>query len=418
MVATIPSASGNRIASMDQFRGFIVMGMVLVNYAGAFDWVKQTAPVLEHHNTYFSFADTIMPAFQFAVGFSLRMTLLRRLAQIGPGPAYFRVGRRILGLILIGTVLELGENTAKSWTELSALTFWEAIAGLLKSGIWNTLTIIAVTSLWVLPVMAASARVRLAYLLASLALHFGICQGFYFDFMVGRPNWLSGIWGLESDRGLDGGPFGFLAWSFLQLVGSFAYDAIASGRRKSAFSGLLGAGILLSGAGYAFLCLSMLYPLTTPPATNEGDIVIADSPMIPPIDRLETADLKTLKPLLARPPFVQPPAEEQRELSYWLMCKRVVTLPFLLASAGYSLAVYALFVLFCDLGSLAIGVLRTFGQNPLAAYIIHEMVGKAVASYAPHDAPWPWVVGSFLIYFTVTYLFVRHLEKNGIFLRM
>src|SRR5258708_25875567 len=157
MVATIPGAPGDRIASMDQFRGFIVMGMVLVNYAGAFDWVKQTAPVLEHHNTYFSFADTIMPAFQFAVGFSLRMTLLRRLAQIGPGPAYFRVGRRILGLTLIGTVLELGENTAKSWTELSALTFWEAIAGLLKSGVLNTLPSMAVTSLCVLPVMEISA---------------------------------------------------------------------------------------------------------------------------------------------------------------------------------------------------------------------------------------------------------------------
>ena len=65
-----------------------------------------------------------------------------------------------------------------------------------------------------------------------------------------------------------------------------------------------------------------------------------------------------------------------------------------------------------------LGLFRTFGRNALAAYIIHEMVGKAVASYAPHDAPCLWVVGSFLIYFTVTYLFVRHLEKNGIFLRM
>ncbi|MFL5240695.1 MAG: hypothetical protein ACJ8FY_01185 [Gemmataceae bacterium] len=412
------NSPGGRIASMDQFRGFVVVGMVLVNYAGEFGWVKQTAPVLEHHNTYFSFADTIMSAFHFAVGFSLRLTLLRRLSQIGPRRAYLRVVQRALGLMLIGSVLELGENTARTWAGLSALTFWEAIAGLLKSGIWNTLTIIAVTSLWVLPVMAARARVRLLYLLVSLGLHILICYGFYFDFMVGRPNWLSDIWGLESDRGLDGGPFGFLAWSFPQLVGSFVYDAIASGKRKSAFTGLLSAGLVLMAAGYALSCLSMLYPTTSPPAMEEEKIVIADSPMTPPLDGLQNADLDTLKSLLAQPPFVQPPAQEQRQMNYWLMCKRVVTLPFLLASTGYSLTVYALFILLSDLGRLSIGLFRTFGQNALAAYIIHEMVGKAVASFAPRDAPWQWVVGSFLVYFAVTYLFVRHLEKNGIYLRM
>src|SRR5947209_19688492 len=114
--------------------------------------------------------------------------------------------------------------------------------------------------------------------------------------------------------------------------------------------------------------------------------------MIPTLDVMKDADLDKLKPLLAQPPFVQPPAQEQRQLSYWLICKRVVTLPFLLASTGYSLTVYALFILLSDLGRLSIGLFRMFGQNALAAYIIHEMVGKAVASFAPHDAPWQWVV--------------------------
>ena len=50
----------NRIESLDQFRGYTVAGMFLVNYLSGF-WA---APfVCHHHNTYCSYADTIMPAF-------------------------------------------------------------------------------------------------------------------------------------------------------------------------------------------------------------------------------------------------------------------------------------------------------------------------------------------------------------------
>lgn len=414
-MATSASASDSRIVSMDQFRGYVVLGMVLVNFAGEFDWVSTHAPVLQHHNTYLSFADTIMPAFHFAVGFSLCLTLRRRLAQFGPGRAYLHFARRILGLILIGLVLEFSENKSESWQALAGKTLWQALAPLLKSGVWNTLTIIAVTSLWVLPVMARGAGVRLAYLLLSVILHLVLCYFFYFDFMVARPNWLSHYWGAESVRGLDGGPFGFLAWAVPQLAGSFAYDLVATGRRGRACAALLFAGILLSAAGYALSCLSTLYPLTDPPATSEGCIVVAPSPMFPPSFDSEAA-LLHLRP--ADPPFVQPAAEGQRQLNYWLMYKRVVTLPFQLASTGYALVGFALFVLLCDIGSMNVGLFRTFGQNPLATYVIHGIVGRAVSAYAPKDAPWPWVVGSFAVYFLITYVFVRHLEKNRIFLRM
>jgi len=71
---SVPSSS--RIISLDQFRGYTVAGMMLVNFIGDF---AAAHPVFKHHNTYFSYADTIMPAFHFAVGFALRLTLLKRL---------------------------------------------------------------------------------------------------------------------------------------------------------------------------------------------------------------------------------------------------------------------------------------------------------------------------------------------------
>src|SRR5437588_11946378 len=108
------STSGARIVSLDQFRGYTVAGMMLVNYVGDF---AITHLVLKHHNTYFSYADTIMPAFHFAVGFALRLVLLKRIATLGRGRAYGSVVRRGLGLILLSTVLEYATHgVPKSWS--------------------------------------------------------------------------------------------------------------------------------------------------------------------------------------------------------------------------------------------------------------------------------------------------------------
>src|SRR5260370_22652908 len=91
--------------------------MILVNFLGDF---AVTHPVLEHHNTYFSYADTIMPGFHFAVGFALRLVLLKRIATQGRGKAYSSIVRRGLGLVLLSTVLEFATSRCrfKDWSNL------------------------------------------------------------------------------------------------------------------------------------------------------------------------------------------------------------------------------------------------------------------------------------------------------------
>src|SRR3984893_7639012 len=91
-----------RIASLDQFRGYTVAGMLLVNFLDGFAVVPA---VLKHHNTYCSYADTIMPQFFFAVGFATRLTFLKRLRDVGPRAATAAAVRRNLGLIVLGFVL-------------------------------------------------------------------------------------------------------------------------------------------------------------------------------------------------------------------------------------------------------------------------------------------------------------------------
>ena len=406
-------ARSSRIVSLDQYRGYTVAGMMLVNFVGDF---ALTHPVLQHHNTYFSYADTIMPGFHFAVGFALRMILLKRIATQGRRGAYWSVVRRGLGLVLLSTVLEFATSRGrfKDWSDLAKTGVWGSLAGPLKCEFWETLAIIGVTSIWVLPVIAGSARLRVAFLVVCTGLHVLLCHLFYFDFMYARPNWLDSIWGATNVKGLDGGPLGFLAWTMPQLAGSFAYDRMTKGRNWSAFARLGAASVMLMALGYGLSCLSTAYPRTEPATTSENEIEVAASPVVPPI----AASMDGLPIQPAQAPFVQPPAIEQRQLTYWLMDKRVVTLPFNLFSTGFSLAVYAFFVLVSDLGHWQLGFFRTLGQNALAAYVLHEIVNGAVHAFAPQDSPLWWVLLTFAVYVGITYMFVRHLEKLGIYIRM
>jgi predicted acyltransferase len=400
---------------MDQFRGFTIVGMILVNFLSEFDWFNNNYPVLKHHNTYFSFADTIMPSFHFAVGFAFRLVLLRRIAGVGKTQAYYQAIRRNLGLIVVSMVISLSSGRFASWEKMESEGWRSILASFFKCDFWETLAIIGVTSLWVLPVIGRSKQVRLLFLLLSLGAHALLCHWFNFKFMYNQPCALDSLWVKNDTNGLDGGPFGFLAWAVPQLVGSMAYDVVTNQNPSKAFANLIGWGCLLAALGYGLSCISTLYPHAEPPSTDEGSIAVADSPVTPPNPNWQKVDIQEN---LAEPPFVQPSKEKQRVLNYWLMGKRVVTMPFILCSTGYALSVFGLFVLLCDVLPLSLGLLRTFGQNPLATYIIHERVSSAVRAFSPHDAPRQWALGSFFVYFAITYLFVRYLEKNRIYLRM
>ena len=63
-----------RMHSLDQFRGCCVASMFVVNFLGP---MHVTPDLLAHRNSFFSLADTVMPAFLFAVGVSFRLTWTR-----------------------------------------------------------------------------------------------------------------------------------------------------------------------------------------------------------------------------------------------------------------------------------------------------------------------------------------------------
>lgn len=391
-------ATAGRIESLDQFRGYTVAGMFVVNFLGSF---AATPILLTHTNNFCSYADTIMPQFFFAVGFAFRLTFGRRTQAEGLGQAYAHVVRRLLGLALVALVIYETPVAADDWQQLVAL----GPIGALRLGVrawFQTLMHIAVTSLWILPVIRRSAAVRVLFAIGSAALFALLSHWFYFEWV--------------QRGGIDGGVLGFLAWTTPMIVGTLACDMLVEGNPQRRVGRLFGWGVLLMLVGWLLSCGSSLYDMPTTatgaPDSNVEEKWAAD-PVWPSAERRESHALRTIEP-----PFAPPPGPELREENFWMMSQRAATLSYHVFAAGLSLALFGAFYVACDLWGWRVTLFHTLGTNALAAYVLHGIVGNAVERFMPEDSPGWYVAAGFVVYFGVTYLFLRKLERDGIYLKL
>ena len=412
------SPSLDRIVSLDQFRGYTVLGMFVVNFVGGFaaaHWL------LKHHNTFCSYADTIMPQFFFAVGFFFRLTMVRRTLTLGSAAAIRRVVHRIGGLLLISLVIYTVGRPADTWQELVDLGFWGAIQGPLKCEWFQTLTHIAVTSLWVLPVIRASATTRVAFLLGSAATHVVLSHWFYFAWVNnGNPN------------GIDGGPLGFLTWTIPVIAGSLCVDPYLNGGGRLRAGPVLRWAVLLMVLGYLLSCGTRFYDVAPELRETQGATLpkLAAHPVIPPAESVQRAwsDFRggDWRRLFCEPPFVPPPhppgdigaSPQYRQWNYWMMSQQAGTLSYQVFATGFSLAVLWGAYLVCDRWGRSWALLTTLGTNALAGYILHLMVANALHRFMPPDVPAWYMWGGCGLFLLNTWLFVRALQRSGIYIRI
>src|SRR5262245_54388533 len=360
---------------MDQFRGYAVAGMFVVNFVGGLTAVHAQ---LKHNSYYFSLADSIMPGFFFAAGFSFRLTMLRRRERDGAATAYRHAVGRSLALIVLSAAFFGLDTPFASWSQVTSEGVREFFAAVLKARLWNVLAIIGAAQLLVLPVVTAAPRIRVLTAVGFMALHVALSRSFNYEFVYGRPNPLDTWWGAAGVRAWDGGFFGLVMWAVAMLGGTLAYDLVTT-PSADPVGKLVGIGAGLMAAGYLLSCVG-------------------------------TSSLAHL-------PFVAPDLTG-REPGYWLMDKRVVTVPFTLFSTGFAFALYGLFVLACDRAGWRLELFRVLGQNPLAAYLLHYPILKSVRAVVPKDAPLWWCLVGLAVFFVITTAFVRYLDRNKLYLRL
>ena len=376
-----------RLSSLDQFRGYTVLGMFLVNFVAGY---KEVPRWLHFEHTYCSYHDTIMPQFFLAVGFALRLAYLRRRAADGRGATFWKFVKRGLGLSLLGVVVYHLTGRYDAWDKLAAA--WDRdgpaafLLGTVKRGPFEALNHIGLTTLFVLPVLAAPGWVRVLYAAAAGGLHVWVSLAGYY------------AWNMAAPPGIDGGPLGFLTWTIPTIAGTLAHDWVT--RDPAARTGgvghmlVWGAGLML--VGYGLSCLNRVNPPNSLP------------------------EAPAITDYLAQPPFV-PPADKGRaeaERNYWTMSQRAGSVTYLLFATGFGLAVLAAFRVACDGCGLRWGYLDLLGRNALAGYLVHGLVADAVKPFAPRDAPGWYVWAAFAVYLAVTSVFLRYLDRNRMYLRL
>jgi predicted acyltransferase len=207
-----------RLASIDQFRGFAILLMVLANFMGD---VNSIPAWLKHaHDIGLTVIDLIAPFFIFAIGLTYRLSLQRRVAVQGWEPAVEHFVRRWLVLLGIGALLVTGEIIIYSPGETN----------------WGVLQAIAVAGLVTLPALLLPTWGRA---LAGLGLLVGyqlMLDKFWLPQVLGAPH---------------GGLLGALSWSAMLILATVLADLFhdeARGRGCYGWvSGLtLAAGLLLA----------------------------------------------------------------------------------------------------------------------------------------------------------------------------
>jgi hypothetical protein len=265
-------------------------------------------------------------------------------------------------------------------------------------------------------VIAARPGTRVLWMLGSAAMFHILSEAWYYKWVNTPPN------------GIDGGPLGFLTWTIPLIVGTLAYDAMSSPHanssphapreepgeptealkqapvsRSETPTKLILWSIALMLLGYGLSCLNHLTPPNTPSEFHWSRVLV-------------------------EPPFV-PPAEP---VNIWTMSQRSGSVSYLTFGAGFSLAVYALFVLACDIGVgrifnpsgtegnsvLQLGIFRTLGTNALAGYILHDLVAAAVKPWVPKDSPLWYVAVGCGVFLAICYVLLRYMEKHKLFLKL
>jgi predicted acyltransferase len=209
-----------RISSLDQFRGFAILTMVLANYMGGIQlipaWLKH-APDIG-----LTVIDLIAPFFIFAIGLTYGLSFKARFERDGGFRTYSYFLTRYLAIIGLGAIISAGETAV----------------GENPSGIdWGVLQAIGLAGLVALLVIRLPSIYRWLIGAGILVVYQLVLDRFLLDLTLRSPH---------------GGLFGSLDWAAMLILGTALADLFHSeGRAKKAFP-WVSLAVLAVGIALAF----------------------------------------------------------------------------------------------------------------------------------------------------------------------
>jgi len=441
--------SKGRIASLDQYRGYAIFGMLLVNFFGHYDteWVKIMGDSglkdllmwffgkqLHHHGEYMTYADTVAPIFMFVVGIGMRLSWTKRTQALEPGQARKSMAKRYFTLVLIAFTIYTG------W-------LWDA---LMNIGLAGLVALLVVDKKW---------YVRIAYALGLVVAYQLIFSNTSYGMWLlrmgkyGRDLEWPLITTLLPLRGdilsvqINGGLLGHWGWAMMLITGTIAYDIMATRDANKIIPALLAMGLIYTVAGWGIRAAGTkaYYAKAEPYAAAcmlEGGDKMGPAKRI--IDKspgifsshaagnteaeAALAERNPAKLVAAMKPELEAlaakaPEEAPRTANEWVFSKNYVTMPF--AFWATALCIFHLlgFYIVCDVLKLKIPGLAVIGMNPLFIYIFQSLTLEMysnfndVVNYEETQSALV-VFGSFVVYFGLIYAMALFLYKRKIIIKL
>jgi predicted acyltransferase len=209
-----------RISSLDQFRGFAILTMVMANYMAGVSII----PTFIRHapDVGLTVIDLIAPFFIFAIGMTYGMSFHRRIERVGPFTTYNQFSIRYLAIIGLGAIISAGETAFD----------------LNPSGIdWGVLQAIGMAGLLTLVFIRLPSVYRWIIGAGILVVYQVVLDQFWLDIVIRSPH---------------GGLFGSLNWAAMLILCTALADLFhGEGGNRKAFP-WVSLAILMAGIALAF----------------------------------------------------------------------------------------------------------------------------------------------------------------------
>jgi predicted acyltransferase len=210
-----------RILSLDQYRGFAILAMVMANYLGGAyiipAWLKHSPDIG------LTIIDLIAPFFIFAISLTYGLSFHRRLEHDGAFKTYSQFLTRYLAIIGLGAIISAGETAV----------------GENPSGIdWGVLQAIGMAGLITLIVIGLSSTLRLVIGVGILIIYQFILNQYLLDLTILSPH---------------GGLFGSLNWAAMLILGTVVADIYHNEKGGKGLFPWISLAVLVTGIGLAFL---------------------------------------------------------------------------------------------------------------------------------------------------------------------